>query len=291
MAKSNRVSNTIFNSRFTSVISISLVIFLVGLTTTLILLAGDLSVVVRENIGLSVVLRDDLKAADVQKLIKTLDASPYVKSTVYIDKESAAKELAEELGEDPTEFLGYNPLAASIEMKLISDYANNDSIAKIEAKLNRLPEVKEVVYQKNLIEAVNENVARISAILLAFSVMLLLISYALIGNTVRLAIYSKRFLIHTMKLVGATGRFIRRPFLLQGAATGIISAFIAIGMLSVILYWAQAEVSTLLTSEMVDTLLISFAVMLVFGLLITFIATYHAVNRALRLSIDDMYYM
>lgn len=284
-------ANHLFNSRITSIISISLVIFLIGVTTALLLMAGELSVLVRENLTLSVVLKDNVKDADVQKLLKTLDASDYSKSTEYIDKEAASKELAEELGQDPVEFLGYNPLLASVEMKLHSEYANNDSIARIETELRRMPEVKEVIYQKNLIEAVNDNVKRVSAVLSVFSILLLLISYALISNTVRLSVYAKRFLIHTMKLVGATSSFIRRPFLLQGAITGILSAVIAMGMLSAILFWAQSEISTLLTTEMLNTLLVSFFVMILSGVVITIIATYLSVSRYLRLTIDDMYYI
>lgn len=291
MNKSKINANHLFNSRITSIISISLVIFLIGVTTALLLMAGELSVLVRENLTLSVVLKDNVKDADVQKLLKTLDASDYSKSTEYIDKEAASKELAEELGQDPIEFLGYNPLLASIEMKLHSEYANNDSIARIETELRRMPEVKEVIYQKNLIEAVNDNVKRVSAVLSVFSILLLLISYALISNTVRLSVYAKRFLIHTMKLVGATSSFIRRPFLLQGAITGILSAVIAMGMLSAILFWAQSEISTLLTTEMLNTLLVSFFVMILSGVVITIIATYLSVSRYLRLTIDDMYYI
>nr|HPG55277.1 cell division protein FtsX [Candidatus Enterocola sp.] len=148
-----------------------------------------------------------------------------------------------------------------------------------------------VIYQKNLIEAVNDNVKRVSAVLSVFSILLLLISYALISNTVRLSVYAKRFLIHTMKLVGATSSFIRRPFLLQGAITGILSAVIAMGMLSAILFWAQSEISTLLTTEMLNTLLVSFFVMILSGVVITIIATYLSVSRYLRLTIDDMYYI
>lgn len=284
-------SNNLFNSRLTSVISISLVIFLIGLTTTLILFAGDLSVAVRENISLSVVLNENAKASDVQKLQKKLDAEDYTKSTEYISKEQAIAELTEELGHDPTEFLGYNPLLASLELKLVSEYANNDSIAKIEKSLRRLPEVREVIYQKNLVQAVNDNVQRISIFLLALSALLLVVSYALISNTVRLSIYAKRFLIHTMKLVGATGRFIRKPFLAQGMLIGLLSSFIAMGMLSLSMFWAQSEVGKMLSTEFVDSILVSFAVMLISGLLITFISTYISVSRYLKLSLDSMYYI
>ena len=264
----------IFNSRLTSVISISLVIFLIGVTTTLLLMSSELSITVRENITMSVVLKEDVKAADVQKLQKTIDAQPYCKSTQYIDKETASKELAKE-----------------IEMNLNADYANTDSISQIEASLRRMPEVKDVIYQEMLVDAVNKNVQKVSAVLSIFAILLILISYALISNTVRLSVYAKRFLIHTMKLVGATGPFIRRPFLVQGAVTGLVSAIIAMGMLSAIIFWAQSEISTAVSTEMLHTLLLSFLVMILSGIIITIIATYLSVSRYLRLSIDDMFYI
>ena len=153
--KSQLSVSHIFNSRLTSIISISLVLFLIGLTTLILLLTSELSVYVRENLTMSIVLKDEAKLVDIQKLQKNIDASVYAKSTEYIDKERAAKELAEELGQDPTEFLGYNPLLGSIELRLNSEYANNDSIAMIEAQLHKYPLVKEVIYQKDLIEIIS----------------------------------------------------------------------------------------------------------------------------------------
>ena len=286
--KSNIAASNLFNSRLTSIISISLVLFLIGTTTLIILLTNELSVYVRENLTLSIVLKDNVKPADIQKLQKSLDACPYTNTTEYIDKETAAKELAEELGQD---FLGYNPLLGSLEMTLKSDYANNDSIAVIEKSLQKLPEVKEIIYQKDLIDTINTNVRRISVILLGLSALLLLISYALISNTVRLSVYAKRFLIHTMKLVGATGAFIRKPFLMQGAVTGLIAAILAMGLLSGILFVLRTEISQLLSIESMNALLVSFIVMLISGVAITTFATYLSVTRYLRLRIDDMYYI
>ena len=289
--KSKLTVSHLFNSRLTTVISISLVLFLIGVTTMLGLLANELSVYVRENLSLSIVMNENVKEVDAQKLQKMLDASPFVKSTEYIDKNRAIKELSDELGEDPATFLGYNPLLASLEIKLHSEYANNDSIAKIDANLRKMSQVKEVIYQKNLIQAVNDNVSRITAFLLGVSVLLLLISIALISNTVRLSIYAKRFLIHAMRLVGATGGFIRKPFLLQGLLTGFISALLAMGMLSALLFSFQTELSAIITLESLDFLLVSFFVMILFGVLITFLSTYFSVNRYLRLKLNDMYYL
>lgn len=289
--KSNVAAGHLFNSRLTSIISITLVLFLIGTTTLIILLTNELSVYVRENLTLSIVLKDNVKPADIQKLQKSLDACPYTNTTEYIDKETAAKELAQELGQDPTDFLGYNPLLGSLEMTLKSNYANNDSIAIIEKSLQKMPEVKEIIYQKDLIDTINTNVRRISMVLLGLSALLLLISYALISNTVRLSVYAKRFLIHTMKLVGATGTFIRKPFLMQGAVTGLIAAILAMGMLSSILFVLRTEISQLLSIESMNALLVSFIVMLVSGVAITTIATYLSVTRYLRLRVDDMYYI
>lgn len=290
MKNNNNLSpNSLFSSRLTSIISISLVLFLIGVTTLISLLANDLTTYVRENLTLSIVLKDNVKLADIQKLQKTLDASPYTNTTEYIDKETAAKELAEELGQDPTDFLGYNPLLGSLEMTLKSDYANNDSIAIIESSLQKLPQVKEVIYQKDLIDTINQNVRRISGILVGLSLLLFLISYALINNTVRLTIYAERFLINTMQLVGATGSFIRKPFLKRAIITGVISSILAMGILSSILFLIRSEISQLLSAESLNALLISFIVMIGMGVAITVFSTYHSVNRFLTLSIDDLY--
>jgi cell division transport system permease protein len=161
----------------------------------------------------------------------------------------------------------------------------------IEAQLHKYPLVKEVIYQKDLIEIINQNVSRISAILMGLSILLLIVSYALISNTVRLTVYAKRFIIHTMKLVGATGGFIRRPFLAQGAVTGLISSFIAMALLSGMIFLIQSELSDLFSMESINSLLISFLVMLISGILITTISTFLSVGRYLRLQVDDMYYI
>src|SRR5690554_1825607 len=233
----------IFNSHLTSIISISLVLFLVGMVSFLLLLANDLSVYVKENISFSIVLKQDVKDIEIKRLQKRLDAAPYVKSTDYITKERALEELSEELGQDPLEFLGFNPLLPSLDVKLHSQYANNDSIAKIEAEMNKYSEIKEVNYQKNLITAVNENVKRISSILFGFVSILLVISFALINNTIRLSVYSKRFLIHTMKLVGANRGFIRRPFLLKSILHGLAGATVTIVLLSLFIYGLSNEIN------------------------------------------------
>ena len=228
MAEGKKVSSvSFFNSRLTSIISISLVLFLLGLVFLIGLLGNKLSVYVKENISFSIVLKDNQKEADIKKMQKTLDALPYIKSTEYISKEQAVKELEEELGENPETFLGFNPLQASIEVKLHSEYANVDSLQLIEKKIKKYTSVSDLLYRKDMMQMVNDNVKRVSLILLTLAVMLMAISFVLISNTIRLLIYSKRFLIHTMKLVGASWGFIRRPFLVRNIWIGILAAAMA----------------------------------------------------------------
>ncbi len=201
------------SSRATALISITLVLLMVGLLGLIVLHAQKLSDYVRENIGFSIIMKENVREAGIVQLQKTLDASRFVKSTEYITPEQAAEELQEELGEDFIGFLGYNPLLPSIELKLRADYTNIDSLEMIESELLANPDVKEIYYQKDLVHLINRNIRRISLVILGFSVLLLVIAIALINNTIRLSVYSKRFIIRTMQLVGATGGFIRRPFL------------------------------------------------------------------------------
>ena len=218
MGNKNRYkSKSLFDMQFiTSSISTTLVLLLLGLVVFFVLTAHNMSVYVRENISFSVLISDDMKEADILKLQKKLNQEPFVKQSEYISKKQALKEQTEAMGTDPEEFLGYNPFTASLEIKLHSDYANSDSIAKIEKMIKKNSNIQDVLYRKELIDAVNENIRNISLVLLALAVVLTFISFALINNTIRLAIYSKRFLIHTMKLVGASWSFIRGPFLRIG---------------------------------------------------------------------------
>ena len=219
MSKKSRVS--VFDMQFvTAGISTTLVLLLLGLVAFFVLAAHNLSVYVRENISFSILVSDNMKERDILQLQKQLSRQPFVRYTEYISKEQAQKEYIETMGIDPQEFVGYNPLTASIEIKLKSDYANADSIARIEQLIKQDSNVREVSYRKELVNAVNDNIRKISLSLLALAVVLTLISFALINNTIRLTIYSQRFLIHTMKLVGASWAFIRRPFLLRNLWIG-----------------------------------------------------------------------
>jgi cell division transport system permease protein len=243
------------SSYLSAIISISLVLFMLGVLGILVITAKRLSDYVKENIGFTIYLHDDVREVDANFLRKTLDASPYVKSTEYISREQAAREHQEELGEDFIAFLGYNPLSASIDARLRATYANQDSINKIEAWLKQFKQIKEISYQKSLVNLVNENISKIGAIILLFSGLLLFIALVLINNTIRLSVYSRRFLINTMKLVGATWGFIRQPFLLRAILHGLYAAIIAIAMLVGLIYLAKTEMPEIV--EIIDPVFIA----------------------------------
>ncbi|RHJ90142.1 cell division protein FtsX [Parabacteroides bouchesdurhonensis] len=292
MAENKKVSTiSFFNSRLTSVVSIALVLFLLGLIFLMGLLGNKLSVYVKENISFSIILKDSQKEADIKRMQKSLDALPFIKSTEYISKEQAAKELEEELGENPETFLGFNPLQASIEVKLHSDYANPDSLKLIERKIKTYTSVSDLLYRKDMMEMVHNNIKRVGVILLVLAVILMSISFVLISNTIRLLIYSKRFLIHTMKLVGATSGFIRRPFIKYNVVSGILASILAILMLTGALYYLQRELSGFIQILDIRSLLFVYAIVLILGVLLSIIATIFAVNKYLRMGVDKLYYI
>jgi cell division transport system permease protein len=276
-------------SYFTTVISISLVLFMLGLLGMIILNANKLSDHVKENISISVILKDNAKEVEIIQLRKMLDASKFVKSTEYITKEEAAISLQKELGEDFVSFLGFNPLLSSLDVHLQANYANNDSIAWIEKDLLANARVKEVFYQKSLVDLVNENLKKIGLVIICFSSLLLIIAIALINNTIRLSIYSKRFIIKTMQLVGATRSFIRRPFILSGVLQGIYGALIAIGLLSGVIYFAQKEVPELIELQDIQLFVSIYGIVLLLGIFISWICTAFAVTKFLKLKTEDLY--
>ena len=275
----------------TSSISTMLVLLLLGMVVFFVLSANNLSKYVRENISFSVLISDDMKEADALKFQKKLNEEPFVKETSYISKEQALKEQSEAMGTDPAEFLGYNPFTASIEIKLNADYANSDSISWIEQKIMQNKKVMEINYPQDLLDAVNSNIRKISFLLLGLAALLTLISFALINNTIRLAIYSKRFLIHTMKLVGATPGFIRRPFVRYNVVSGIFASIFAILMLTGALYYLQNELSGFVQLLDIKVLIIVYAGVLIMGILLSVTATVFAVNKYLRMGVDKLYYI
>lgn len=278
------------SSYFTTIVSISLVLFLLGTVGLVLLYAQKLSQHVKENIGMSVSIREGVRESEVLKLQKKLDAMVWVKSTRYITAEEAARDLQDDLGEDFVGFLGFNPLLASIEVKMNADWANMDSIPALEKKISTEPDVKEVQYQKSLINLVNENVRRITLVLFGFSVLLMVIAFALINNTIRLSVYSRRFLIRTMLLVGATQGYVQRPFLIRGVLQGISGAIVAIVLLSTLLYYGSLELPELITLTEINLYLLLFGIVLFLGITLSWISNYFAVRKYLRIDPDHLYY-
>lgn len=296
MGKPNKTNNTrsfknrLLSAYFTTIVSISFVLFLLGFVGLLVLNANRLSDYVKENIGFTVCLKDNVKETDIIRLQKELDATEYIKSTEYIPKDRAAREFSEDLGEDFVSFLDYNPLLASIEVKLYANYANPDSIVAIESSLQNFPQVKEIYYQRNLVDLVNKNIKKISFYILIFSALLFFVSVVLINNTIRLSIYSKRFIINTMQLVGATNSFIRQPLLLKSMVQGIVGGVIAIFLLLGIINFAQGEFSGVINFNEYEMLTLLFLSVIVIGILISGGSALFAINKYLRMKADDLYY-
>ncbi len=279
------------SSRVTTIVSISLVLFAIGLVGLLLLHTKKLSDYVKENIGFTVYMNKNVKEADIMKLQKELDAMEYVRSTDYISEEKAAENFQKELGDDFVNFIGYNPLHTSIEVHLKAQYADDIYFGQMEQMLSKNPIVKEISYEKSLVKSINDNVRRISAVLLVFSLLLLLIAVTLINNTIRLAVYSKRFLIKTMQLVGATEGFIRKPFLSVSIIHGLISSFIAIGMLVAVIYVSRREIPEIVSLQSLDLFLALFVLVILIGFFISLISTFFAVRKYLKHNIDYLYHI
>jgi cell division transport system permease protein len=278
------------SSYFTLVVSVSLVLFLLGVLGLVLINAKELSDYFRESLSFSIMLNDDAKEADIRMLQKDLDGKLYVKATEYVSKDEAAVKMKNDLGEDFINFLGDNPLPPSIDVFLYARYTSPDSVAKIEKYVKEYPFVKEVYYQESLLFLINENVRKISLFLLVISSLLFLIALTIINNTIRLSIYSRRFLIRTMQLVGATRSFIRRPFLVQSAFHGLLAALLAMGLLMGLLYLIEKEFFMMFTFESTNLLIILGVAIIITGVLINIISTYFSVNRYLSISEDKLYY-
>ena len=285
-------SKIIWSTQFvTALISTSLVLVLLGTIVLFVLTARNLSNYVKENINVTILLNDDISQGEIESLQKSLEEQQYVKSLKYISKERALHEQCVDMGTDPSEFLGYNPFTASFEIKLKSEYANNQSLDKIAKQLKATKKVMDVIYQKELMNAVNNNIRKFSIILLIIAALFTYISFALINNTVRLTIFSRRFIINTMKLVGASWGFIRRPFLNQGLLLGILSAIIADAIIIGVVYWARSfepEINTVIDMQVMTIVGIS---VLVFGLLITFLCTYFSLSKYLKMNSNELYHI
>ena len=274
-----------------SLVSITLVLFLLGAFAIFMVHARKLSNYVKENIGFEIVMNSDVKEANILRLQKELDAMPAVKSTEYITKEEAISRLSEDLGEDFLEWLGNeeNPLLPSIDVRFHASYANTDSIAMVETLIHENPDVKEVYYQKSLVDLINSNIRKVAIVLMVVSLALLFIAIALIRNTIRLSIYSKRFLVRSMQLVGATESFIRRPFLKQGVSQGFFGGLLADLFLVGILYAVSKRVPDLTLVQ--DKTVIAFILVgiIVLGVLLAWFSTRAALDKFLKANLDKLY--
>jgi cell division transport system permease protein len=276
-------------SYITSIISIMLVLYMLGLLGLIIIHGRKLSTYVKENISISILLKDDVSEDMILNFRRRLDQTGYIKASKYITKEEAAKELTKELGEDFVQFIGYNPLPPTIDLQLKSEYANSDSIARIEKKLMTNRIVREVIYQKSLIDEVNSNINKITFIILGFSLILLLIAVILINNTIRLSVYARRFIIRSMQLVGATEGFIRRPFIFRSMIHGVYSGLLAISLLVLTLWLAQQKIPELLNLQDKVLFGIFFLGILIVGIILSAISTFYAVGRFLKMHSDSLY--
>ncbi len=281
--------NQLRSSYLTSIVSMALVIFLLGLLAFIILNGTILTDYIKENIGISVFINDNARDVEIVAFQKELDASAYVKSTEFISKEKAARDFQQELGQDFVSFIGYNPLLPSIEVKLHAAYTHEDSLLAITSRIQNNPIVKEVFYQQNLISQLNENIRKLSMVLALFCALMLIISIALINNTIRLIIYSRRFIIHTMQLVGATPAFVHKPFIIKGILHGIYGSLLAAAMLSGVIYIALDQVPEFIFLAQWDVILIVFAGMFLAGILFSAIFTFLSVNKYLRVKTDRLY--
>lgn len=278
------------NAYMSSVISISLVLLLVGVAAMLLLNARSVSDYFKENMEISVVMNPEVTDDEALAYKGILDTEIFVKSTEFISKEQGEKEMAEMLGEDFLDILEASPVPVSISLTLNAGYVSADSLEVVKARVLEADIVEEVSYQKGLVDALNANFARISAVLAVFIALLMFISYVLINNTVRLNVFARRFTIHTMKLVGATRAFIRAPFLGRAALQGFISAVLANGALVGLLYVMKNRFPQLMVVLSPDAVLIVLGVVLAAGLLICVTSTFFVVNKLVSLKKDELYY-
>ncbi|PIF05814.1 MAG: cell division protein FtsX [Draconibacterium sp.] len=289
-SKPQRLKKRISNLWFTSFLSITLVLLMLGILGMVLINAGKLSNYVKEKIGFTLVLGDNMSAAQLNRLQKLLEASPGVKSTRYIDKETAGKELSAQLGEDFEGFLGYNPLFASIEVKPNARSTHPDSIRLLEQQFLAYPQVKEVYYQKNLVSVINQNVHRISIVLLIISTLMALIFIALINNTIRITVYSQRFTINTMQMVGASNSFIRKPFLWRSIWLGVLGALLANAVLFSAIYAYRNELKGVISVYDLKSMGVLFLLVTLLGLLFSVLSTLFSVNKFLKMKFDEMFY-
>ena len=278
------------NAYLSSVISISLVLLLVGMASILLVNAKSVSDYFKENMQVSVMMKQNVSEESAMKFKTTLDKERYIRSSVYVSKEQGMNEMAQMLGDDFLDVFEVSPIPASIDITLNADYVSADSLEMVKQDISKSSLVDEVIYQRSLVDALNANLRKISMILGVFIALLLFISFVLINNTVRLNVFARRFTIHTMKLVGATKSFIRAPFLVQAVFQGIFSALVAIVVLVGVMFFVKSEFQQLFEIFRVELLLLVMAIVLASGIVICTASTYFVVGKLVSLKKDELYY-
>ena len=274
---------------FTLCVSTAMVLILLGMVVFTVFTARNLSAYVKENLTVTMLLGEDITDSEAEQLCNNLSQKPYIYSLEYISKEQVLEEQKKELGTDPSEFAGTNPFVSSVEFQLNADYANNDSLKWISQELTKLPSVTEIRYPEDLIDSINKTLKKISLVLLVLAALLLVVSFVLINNTVKLGIYARRFNIHTMKLVGASWSFIRKPFLKQAITLGLIAGILAIIVLGAgvyLLYQYQPDVMEVITWQV---MVITAITVLLFGIIITTFCSWLSVNDFLKMKAGELY--
>lgn len=291
--KRNVRTSSSLSAEVTTTISVALVLFLLGLTIFIAEMGREISTFIKENISITIELseKDSNNQEAINRLQNKLSESPYIKSITFISKDEIKKELIEELGEDPEDILGYTPASNYFDINLKSEYANPDSIKVVEKSLKDQKIIKSLMYSEEALHMINSNLSRIAIGFAVLAVILLIISFTLIRNTIKLNIYSKRFLINTMQLVGATNRFIRKPFIVKAVIGGIIAAIIANIGITALIYALTQEFPELLLLIKLDNLIAIYVIVLILGIAITYLTTRFAVNKYLKMETNNLYYI
>ena len=278
------------NAYLSSIISISLVLLLVGVASLLLVNAKAISDYFKENMQVSVMMKQNVDESDALKYKEELDQLSFIRSSVFVSREQGRREMEEMLGEDFLNVFETAPIPVSIDVTLNAEYVSADSIEVVKAAIVESPMVEELVYQKSLIDTLNANLSRISMVLSVFIALLMFISFVLINNTVRLNVFARRFTIHTMKLVGATRAFIRAPFLVQSLFQGVFAAFVAIMAIVGMLFFVRNEFEQLFEVFRLELLLVVMGIVLASGMIICLLSTWLVVNKLVSLNKDELYY-
>ena len=278
------------NAYLSSIISISLVLLLVGIASLLLVNARAVSDYFKENMQVSVMMKQSVSESDALKYKDELDQMDFIRSSVFVSREQGRREMEDMLGQDFLSVFETAPIPVSIDITLNAEYVSADSIEVVKTRIMESPKVEEVVYQRSLIDTLNANLSKISVVLSIFIALLLFISFVLINNTVRLNVFARRFTIHTMKLVGATRSFIRAPFMVQSLFQGVFAAFVAIMAIVVMLYFIRSEFLQLFEVFRLELLLVVMGIVVGSGIIICSLSTWLVVNKLVSLKKDELYY-